>query len=159
VAESAGTHQDFAQDLFESRREDDLTVIAVTARDSATLAEPEGRAEALARRALTRAEGVAAGRGKSGTKNVVKSASKNGGAGSGAASPAPILFRVEAYNPATNEWLPTGTLESIVRGLQRGGALHLGLSPVLPAEGELPANLLRPPSPTVETGASVSASR
>ncbi len=159
VAESAGAHPDFAQDLSETRREDDLAVIAVTARDSATLADPEGRAEELARRALTRTDGASKSAGKSAGKGGGKSGAKSGGASGGAPSPAPLLFRVEAYDPAREEWLPTKTLESLVLGLQKGGALHLGLSPVTPGGGELPANLLRPRSAPVDSAATLSLSR
>ncbi len=159
VAESAGAHPDFAQDLSESRREDDLAVIAVTARDSVTLADPEGRAEQLARRALTRTDGAAKSAGKSGGKSGAKSATKSGGAAGGALSPAPLLFRVEAYDPARDAWLPTKTLESLVLGLQKGGALHLGLSPVTPDAGDLPANLLRPRIASADSTSALSLSR
>jgi biofilm PGA synthesis lipoprotein PgaB len=163
VAERPGTNPDYAQDLTESLRENDLTVISVAAGGSTNPSDAEGWAERVASSAIANAQAGAAATGASSTTSATASTVKptstsakttaatsaTPAAATSAPKEAPrppsLLFRVEAYDAARDSWLGSESLQAVVAGLRRGGASHVGVSPMRPDAGNFPAGLLGGP--------------
>ena len=62
--------------------------------------------------------------------------------------PAPVLFKLQAYDWKSRRWLTNDALLRQAREARQAGAVHLGVYPVSPTEGAMPEGLLSvfPPS-------------
>jgi biofilm PGA synthesis lipoprotein PgaB len=118
VVERSGVHPGFAQDYERSLRDDDLSVVMAYARMEGHERDAERWTESLARTATRRAARVAA-------------ASPRG---------RPLL-KLQAYDWASESWVPAEELAGCARAARRGGVSDLGLYPLLPDQPNLTARL------------------
>jgi biofilm PGA synthesis lipoprotein PgaB len=123
VVEVSGIHPGFAQDYEEGLRDDDLTVVAAYPWMEGQGHDPARWVGKIARRALGRW------------------ASSRPGSPAPPAN-APVLLMLQAYDWSAQRWIPASTRRAMVAEALRAGIAHLGVYPVTPARGELPAGLL-----------------
>ena len=126
AVEKEGISPDFSQDFDQFLKDYDLTVVMAYARMEGHGEDAERWAESLARRAI-RKWTPPPGR---------------------ASEAPPVMLKFQAYDWAEEEWVPGEELASMVRGARRAMAVDLGVYPVLPEEGDIPAGLLGQPLPS-----------
>jgi biofilm PGA synthesis lipoprotein PgaB len=115
VVEHEGLHPLFTQDLVEVLRDGDLAVVMAYAHMEGHGEDAASWVGALVERGL--------GRGTVG-------------------GPAPLLFKLQAYDWAGRRWIEPDELERQALAARRAGAVHLGVYPIFPVDGTLPAGLL-----------------
>ena len=63
------------------------------------------------------------------------------------AGAAPVLLELEAYDRRLAEWVPARELRACAAAARKAGIVNLGVTPVAPDGGALPARLLEGLSP------------
>jgi biofilm PGA synthesis lipoprotein PgaB len=155
VVETAGVHPALAQDYAQCLRDYDLTVVAAHPPARRGVHEAGGWIGPLARRAVERWRSSAASRpfasrvpsrpdlpgpGAPATLATTSGrAAKPAGANPG---PPRVLFRLDAYDGAAGRWIPSRALLQMVAEARRAGLSSLGVAPLVPDQGEIPAGLL-----------------
>jgi len=120
VVDVAGAHPGFSQDLGEALAGYDLTVVMAYDRAEGHEEDAERWIRSLGRRALARWRPP---RGRE-------------------AEPPPLLLRLQAYDWSAEQWVPARALAAEARAVRRAGPLGVGLYPLEPEQGEIPARLL-----------------
>jgi len=121
VAERDGVHPKFSQDLSQFLSDYDLTVVMAYAR-----MEGHEKDAATWTRKLARRVGRKAG----------AYALREGGL-------PPVMLKFQAYDWKKKEWVPPSETAAGIRAAAEAKVPHVGVYPVLPEEGELPAGILK----------------
>lgn len=124
AVEKDGVHPDFSQDFDQFLKDYDLTVVLAYARMEGHEKDAAEWVESLARRAI-RKWTPPPGR---------------------TSEAPPLMLKLQAYDWEEEEWVPAEELVSMVKGARRAMAVDLGVYPVLPEEGDIPAGLLGEPA-------------
>lgn len=130
VVERNGIHKTFAQDLDESLRHDDLSVVMAYPWMEGHGDKPDQWVGKLARTAVSRWKRVAA-----------KAPPERR-----ALRFVPVVFKFQAYDWDEEGWIERGTLLDMAHLARRYGIEHLGVYPVIPGHGELANDLLLGPA-------------
>lgn len=123
AVENDGVHPDFSQDFGQFLADYDLTVVMAYARMEAHGHDAEAWAESLARKAIRKWTPPAGRRSES----------------------PPVMLKFQSYDWGKEEWVPSAELTAMVRGGRRAMIVDLGIYPVLPDEGNIPAGILGEP--------------
>jgi poly-beta-1,6-N-acetyl-D-glucosamine N-deacetylase len=136
AVERAGVHPLFAQDLEGTLRDGDLAVVMAYANTEGHARDAARWAGTLARLAVRRTQARPGA----------------GPAGRDGRTEASIMFQLQAYDWEQDSWIPAATLLDVARAARAEGIVQFGVTPVLPNDGELPTDLLRPPLPVSAKG-------
>jgi poly-beta-1,6-N-acetyl-D-glucosamine N-deacetylase len=117
VVERAGVHPEYALDLDECLRDQDVVVVPV--------------------------DGASHGVGSLASRAVSRWRKSN----PTALGAPPVLFMLDVYDEATDTWTPSAELVDQARRLKQAGIVHFGVKPVTADSAALPDRLLDGPSP------------
>jgi len=120
AVETEGVNPDFSQDFGQLLKDYDLTVVMAYDRMEGHEEDAESWAESLARRAI---------------RTWVPPQGRESEA-------PPVMLKFQAYDWQKEKWVPAKELEAMIKGARRAMCVNIGVYPVLPDGGSLPAGLL-----------------